>query len=245
VELKVNAPELLEAALRKKRKRCMIGTGSMSDPYMNIPESLDLTRRCLELIERYGFGLALLTKSALVLRDLDLLKAINRKAKCVVQMTLTTYDEELCKIVEPNVSTTLERFAVLQELNRNGIETVVWFSPLLPYINDTEANLRGILKYCEAAGVRGIICFGIGMTLREGDREYYYTKLDEHFPGLKVRYIKTYGNNYVINSPHNDRLMRIFDTECRRMGVLHTPNEVFAYLNEFVDKTVPAQMELF
>lgn len=163
----------------------MIGTGSMCDSYMHCEEQLRLTRRCLELIDAYGFGVAVQTKSDRILRDLDLLCSINRKAKCVVQMTLTTYDEELCRIVEPNVCTTRRRFEVLKTMQENGIPTVVWLSPILPYINDTMENIQGILEYCAQAGVYGIICFGMGMTLRQGDREYYYAALDRHFPGLR------------------------------------------------------------
>lgn len=148
VEVKRNAPELLEAALRKKRSRCMISTGSMCDPYLPIEKTERLTRRCLELIDRYGFGFAVLTKSDLVLRDLDLLKSVHQKTKCVVQMTLTTFDEGLCRILEPRVCTTKRRFEVLKTLQREGIPTVVWLSPVLPFISDTEENLFGILSYC-------------------------------------------------------------------------------------------------
>ena len=113
IEVKRNAPQLLEQALRSKRRRCMIGTGAMSDPYLHLEKELKLTRRCLELIDEYGFGVAIQTKSDMILRDLDLLKSINRKTKCVVQMTLTTCDEELCRIIEPNVCTTARRLEVL------------------------------------------------------------------------------------------------------------------------------------
>ena len=131
IEVKINAPILLEQALRKKRKRCMIGTGSMSDPYLHLEEKLGLTRRCIELIDAYGFGLAIHTKSDLILRDLDLLKSINQKTKCVVQMTLTTFDEMLCKKLEPNVCTTARRIEVLNIMKEEGIPTVVWMTPIL------------------------------------------------------------------------------------------------------------------
>ncbi|MGI6192365.1 MAG: radical SAM protein [Christensenellales bacterium] len=245
VEVKRNAPELLEAALRKKRSRCMISTGSMCDPYLPIEKTERLTRRCLELIDRYGFGFAVLTKSDLVLRDLDLLKSVHQKAKCVVQMTLTTFDEGLCRILEPRVCTTKRRFEVLKTLQREGIPTVVWLSPVLPFINDTEENLFGILSYCFEAGVKGILCFGMGVTLREGDREYFYAKLDEHFPGLKERYIRTYGNSYSCASPNSKKLMELFHRECEKRGVLHNPDEVFAYLDAFEDKTSGEQLSLF
>lgn len=180
VEVKINAPELLERALSRKRKKCMIGTGAMSDPYIPIENQLNLTGKCLEIIAEYGFGLAIQTKSTRILRDLDLLKRINETAKCVVQMTLTTYDESLCKILEPNVSATRERFEALKGFRDNGIPTVVWLSPILPFINDTEENVRGLLGYCVDARVRGILCFGMSLTLREGSREHFYQKLDEH-----------------------------------------------------------------
>lgn len=245
IEVKVNAPELLEDALRRKRSKCMIGTGAMCDPYMPIEDDLKLTRRCLEIIDRHGFGLAIQTKSSRILRDLDLLRSIHEKAKCVVQMTLTTFDESLCQILEPNVSTTRERFEVLQVLRDAGIPTVVWLSPLLPFINDTEENLRGILDYCIEARVHGIINFGICLTLRDGDREYYYKKLDEHFPGLKQKYQQKYGNRYVLESDQNDRLMGIFHETCRTKGIIDEPDAVFRYLHEYENRHQPEQLSLF
>lgn len=236
IEVKQDAVSILEEQLRKKRQPCMISTGAMCDPYIPLEEELRLTRQCLELIERYGFGITILTKSARILRDLDLLKAINSKSKCVVQMTLTTYDEALCRIIEPNVSTTAERFAALKVFRDEGIPTVVWLSPILPFINDTQENLRGIMDYCVQAKVRGIICFGFGVTLREGDREYFYAKLDEHFPGLKQRYISTFGNAYSCGSPNHTQLYQIFHQECRKHGILYKPENVFEYLQTFERK---------
>lgn len=245
VEVKRNAPALLEDALRRKRSRCMIGTGSMCDPYLPLEKSERLTRRCLELIDRYGFGFSVITKSSLVLRDLDLLKRINAKTKCVVQMTLTTFDETLCRVLEPNVCTTARRAQVLNILRDEGIPTVVWLCPILPFINDTEENLCGILNYCFEAKVKGILCFGVGVTLREGDREYFYKKLDEHFPGMKDRYVRTFGNSYSCDSPNHAELMKVFHSECEKHGVLHAPDAVFAYLNEFEDKRSGEQLTLF
>ncbi|GHT99366.1 radical SAM protein [Spirochaetia bacterium] len=245
VEIKVNAPILLEDALKRKRKKCMIGTGAMSDPYIPIPENLANIRSCLELIEKYSFGLAIQTKSKLILRDLDLLKAINEKSKCVVEMTLTTYDDDLCKILEPNVCTTKERFEVLQILRDNNIKTIVWLSPMLPFINDTVENLRGLLDYCVEANVYGIICFGIGLTLREGDREYYYQKLDEHFPGLKQRYQRKYGNSYEVMSDNNHAQMKRFYDVCREHKIVCNNDELFAYMHTFEDKKAAEQLDLF
>lgn len=243
IEVKKNAPELLESILKSKRKRCMIGTGSMSDPYMPLESKLCLTRRCLEIIDQYGFGATVITKSDLILRDLDLLKSIHQKAKCVVQMTLTTFDENLCKKLEPHVCTTKRRAQVLKILNENDIPTIVWLTPILPFINDTEENMKGILDYCIDANVKGIICFNAGMTLREGSREYYYAQLDKLFQNLSKEYRKTYGNSYEVTSKNNAKLMKIFHETCEKHHMIHNPEECFRYTSEFVEKD--NQIKLF
>ncbi len=245
IEVKENALDLLEAALRRKRKRCMIGTGAMSDPYMPLEKRLEYTRRALLLIEQYGFGIALQTKSDLILRDLEILKRINGKTKAVVQITLTTADEELCRIIEPNVCTTKRRFEVLKTLHDEGIPTVVWLCPILPYLNDTEDNIKRLLEMCVEAKVRGILCFGMGLTLREGNREFFYEQLDRHFPMLKQRYIRNFGNQYVINSPHDAELMRLFHRTCEANGILHNNDEIFDYLHRFEEKNAPQQLTLW
>lgn len=238
IEVKRNAPELLEQALKSKRQKAMIGTGSMSDPYMHCEEQLGLTRRCLEVIRKYGFGAAVQTKSDRILRDLDLLDEINRKARCVVQITLTTYDDALCRIIEPNVCTTKRRIEVLQAMQERGIPTVVWLTPILPFINDTKENIQAILDACAQAQVKGIICFDIGLTLREGDREYYYAALDKFFPGLKEKYIRTYGNAYEVPSPDSRELMNLFRSFCRENGIMYRLEECFDYL-----QTLPERYE--
>lgn len=245
IAVKENALELLEKSLRSKRNKCIIGTGSMSDPYIPEEKSLEYTRKALELVYQYGFGMTLITKSDLVLRDLDIIKKINKKTKCVIQITLTTYDEELCKKIEPNVSTTKERFEALKVFRDEGIPTVVWLSPILPFINDTEENLRGILNYCIDAKVYGIICFEIGTTLRSGNGEYFYKQLDKYFPGIKDKYIHTYGNSYRIVSPNNKKLMKLFHKVCEDNGIVHNNEEIFRYLFEFEDKQSGSQLSLF
>ena len=232
IEVKQNAPELLQEALRKKRKRCMIGTGSMGDPYVPIEKELCLTRRCLEIIDRYNFGAALLTKSDLVLRDLDLLSSINKKTKAVVQMTLTTADDELCKVLEPGVCPTSRRVQVLRECKKLGIPTVVWLSPLLPFINDTQENIDAIFDYC--------------------DREYFYAALeraalrDQRFAGLKEIYQKTYGNNYVVSSPRERELMARLSRRCEENNIMLGTDSVFKWMEEFPAAAQdPMQPELF
>lgn len=233
IEVKQNAPQLLEKTLKTKRKKCMVVTGGMGDPYIHLEEKLVITRKCIEIIDKYEYGLAIQTKSARILRDIDLLKSINEKSKCVVQLTMTTYDEDLCKKLEPNVSTTKERFEVLMKMKELGIPTVVWLSPILPMINDTPDNINGILDYCERANVKGIICFGMGVTLRAGDREYFYEALDKHFPGMKHQYIRKYGNAYEINSDNNKELMGIYYERCKKAGIMSKPNDVFKYVHEY------------
>ena len=243
IEVKQNAPELLEKTLKSKRKKCMIGTGAMSDPYMHCEKELELTRRSLEIISKNGFGVTVQTKSDLILRDIDLLSEINHSAKCVVQITLTTYDDELCRILEPNVCNTKRRIEVLEELRKNGIPTIVWLTPILPFINDTEDNITAILNECVRVGVKGIIDFGMGLTLREGDREYYYAALDKYFPGMKERYIRRYGNAYELPSPNAKELMGLFQRICKDNGILSTPDECFGFMQELPDKY--PQMSIF
>ena len=236
IEVKQNAPDLLEKALKSKRRKCMIGTGAMSDPYMHCEENLRLTRRCLEIILENGFGVAIQTKSDRILRDIDLLSKINSSSKCVVQMTLTTYDDDLCRILEPNVCNTKRRIEVLEEMHKNGIPTIVWLTPILPFINDTEDNITAILNECVRVSVKGIIDFGMGLTLREGDREYYYAALDKHFPGMKERYIKSYGNAYELPSPNAKELTGIFKKICKENNILSSPEECFNYMYELPEK---------
>ena len=243
VEVKQNAPELLEKELKSKRRKCMIGTGSMSDPYMHCEEKLFLTRKCLEIILKYGFGAAVLTKSDRILRDIYLLDEINRSAKCVVQMTLTTYDDNLCRIVEPNVCNTKRRIQVLEEMRERGIPTVVWLTPILPFLNDTEENIAAILEECVRVGVKGIVCYNMGLTLRDGDREYYYAALDKYFPGMKEKYRKRFGNAYELPSPNAGNLMKLLYGICSKNEILSKPEECFRYIQEFPDKFT--QMSLF
>lgn len=245
IEVKENAIELLEDALKRKRRKCMLSTGSMTDPYIPLEEEIGNVRKALMLADQYGFGFTLITKSARVLRDLELLKSIHKKTKCVVQMTMTTYDDDLCRKLEPNVSTTRERFDALLRLREAGIPTVVWLCPILPFINDTEENLRGILDYCVKAKVYGVICFGMGVTLREGNREYFYRQLDRLFPGMKEKYIRLYGGRYEVESPNGRRLMELFHKICEENQIVHDNKRIFEYLRTFEEKPEAVQLSLF
>ena len=245
IEVKKNSLELLKKALKNRKERVMIGLGSMTDPYIPLECELKYTRGAMELAYKYSHGFTCITKSDRILRDLDLIKKINEKSKFVVQMTLTSMDDDISRIIEPNVSTTTRRIEVLEILKENEIPTVVWLTPILPYITDTYENINGILDACIRSDVKGIICFGMGMTLRDGNREYYYKKLDEHFPGLSKRYKSEYGNRYSIASPKNNELMQLFDKKTSNAGIMNNPDEIFKYLHDFPGKTRSRQTTLF
>ena len=233
IEVKVNAPDLLEDALSRRRRKSMLHTGAMCDPYMPLEKELGVTRRCLEIIERYGFGITLHTKSDLILRDADVIKRINDRSKAVVVMTLTTFDEKLCRIIEPNVAPSRRRFEVLCRFREHGVPTVIWITPILPFINDTKENIAGILGYCRDAGVRAIVCPRMSVTMRDGNRQYFYKKLDEHFPGMKERYIKEFGEKYELVSPKNDELMRFSYEFCEKNNIIFGWDEPWEFMCEF------------
>ncbi|MDO5825268.1 MAG: radical SAM protein [Methanosphaera sp.] len=245
VEVKANSLELLRKALKNKKDRVMVGMGSMSDPYMPLEDELKYTRGAMELVYKYSHGFTCITKSDLILRDFDLLKKINEKSKAVVQMTLTCMDDELSSIIEPNVCTTTRRLEVLSTLRDNGIPTVAWLTPVLPYITDNVENISTILDECIDLDVKGIICFGMGMTLRDKNRQHYYRKLDEQFPGLKERYVKEFGASYAIRSPNNDELMKLFYRKTGDAGIMNSPDEIFKYLGEYPGKNKSRQTRLF
>ncbi|MFV0465443.1 MAG: radical SAM protein [Lachnospiraceae bacterium] len=243
IEVKKDAMRILEQQLRRRKSPCMINTGAMCDPYIPLEKDLQLTRQMLQLIEGYGFGVSLLTKSTLILRDLDLITSINRKTKAVAQLTLTTYDDALCQLIEPHVSVTSERYQALLKFKEQGVPSIVWLGPILPFINDSRENLEGILEYCLKAGVKGILCFDFGVTLREGDREYFYRMLDHSFPGVRQKYEQYYGNSYLCRSPNQKELNAIFTDFCSRYNMLTGMKAIFAYLSELPQSSV--QLGLF
>lgn len=244
IEVKENALDLLEDTLKKKRKKVMIFTGSMSDPYIPQEKELQLTRGALEIVYKYGFGITLLTKSDLILRDMDLIKKINRKSKCVVQMTLTCADDYLSRIIEPNVCTTTTRAKVLKIFSDNGISCVAWINPILPFILDNEENINKLIDMLVYAKVKGVVVFGFGMTLRSGNREYYYYNLDKYFPSLKQIYINQYSNSYSIVSPKSKQLLKIFNKRCKENNIMNDIDQVFSYLKK-IEKKEYVQLSLF
>lgn len=215
---KENALELLEHELTSKRTTGVITMGSMSDAYNPLEKGLHLTQQALELIRRYRFGAAYTTKSALCARDASLLAEISRNAPVCARLTITCADDDLCRKIEPHVSVSSERFAAMHVLASHGVFTGVWLNPLLPFLTDTEDNIRRIVQMTADNGGRFVVCF-FGMTLRTGNREYYFNALERDFPGTREKYLRTYGNAYELTTPDAHRLYSVFRDECTRCGL--------------------------
>lgn len=241
VKVKENALQIIRDDLRGKTKRGVVATGAMSDPYNPWEQKLGLTRKALELLDFYQFGVAIDTKSALVTRDLDVLQEIKAHSPVLIKLTVTTADSGLCSKIEPHVSSPQERFAAIRTLSDGGIFCGVLMMPILPFLNDTEENIREITKQAKDAGAR-FIYPAMGMTLREGNREYFYQKLDERFPGTTRKYMDTYGVQYVCTSPNAKRLWETFVLECERLGLLYNMNDIIlAYKADYKQQ----QLRLF
>ncbi len=227
VRAKKDALQIIRNELKGKVKTGVIGTGSMSDPYNPYEKEYGLTRGGLELIARYGFGVAIATKSPLVTRDIDILKEIQKNRPVLIKMTVTTCDDALCKIIEPNVAPTSERFKAIKELSEAGIVCGLLLMPVLPFIEDHEENICEIVRQAALYGAK-FIYPAIGMTLRENQREYYFDALDKHFPGIKEKYITHYGNSYECRSIEIEKLWGIFTMQCKKYGLLYKMKDIIS-----------------
>jgi len=225
VRAKENALAIIERELKSKRKTGVIGTGAMSDPYNTFEKEYCLTRGALSLINNYGFGVSIDTKSGLVTRDIDILKKIQVHSPVLIKITITTFDDELCKKIEPNVAVSSKRFAAVKELSGEGIFTGILLMPVLPFLEDTEENISGIIRFAYESGAK-FIYPAFGVTLRQNQRAWYYKKLDEKFPSLKQKYIQQYGNAYECNSPKAGMLWQLFREECDRYGMLYRMEDI-------------------
>ena len=220
VKVKENALQIIRNDLRRKVKTGVIATGAMSDPYNPLERELRLTHNALKLIHAFHFGVAIDTKSALVTRDVDTLQDIKAHSPTIVKITITTADDRLCQKLEPHVSSTSERFEAISTLTDNGIYCGVLMMPILPFINDTDENILEILRMAKESGAR-FIYPALGMTLRQGNREYYFEQLAKLFPQVPEKHIKRYGNRYENPSPRAEKLWDIFTAECERLGLLY------------------------
>ena len=219
IRTKENALEILEEELKSKGLKGVVSFGTLSDPYNLEEKKLELTRGALKLINKYGFGVSIDTKSDLILRDLDLLKEINEKNSVIIKVSITTSDDALAKKIEPKVISSTKRFEVLKELNMNGIYSGILFTPVLPFLTDNEENILSIINKGREAGTR-FIYTKMGMTLRTNQRDYYYAALDQLYPGLKEDYIAVYGKKNVCNTLQYRHLMEYFLNKCSEYHIL-------------------------
>ena len=217
IQVKVNALDRLSDEIRRKKVKGTIGTGSMNDPYMPVEAERRLTRGALQIISAAKFPVHIITKSDLVTRDVDILQEISR-IYAAVSFTITSADDALSKKLEPGAPVSSRRFAALKTLSENGISAGLTMMPILPFIEDSDENIRALLRMAGEAGAKYIIP-GFGLTLRDRQREYYYAKLDRLFPGLREQYQRRYGERYSAESPRAARLGQIFKEECARLGI--------------------------
>lgn len=235
VKAKANALEIIRNDLRSKKRKGVIGTGAMSDPYNPFEKELKLTRHALELINAYGFGVAVATKSTLIARDIDVLKDIREHSPVLCKITITADNDELCGKIEPNAPKSSERFETIKRLSDAGIFTGVLLMPVLPFITDNEENILSIIEKARACGARFIYA-AFGMTLRGNQREYYYDWLDEQIPGLKEKYISRYGERYNCTSPKARKLWSVFTKACERYGLIYKMHDIIrSYTLEYND----------
>jgi len=241
VRAKENAIGILAEQLLHKKKKGVVGTGAMSDPYNPMEKTYRLTAQALELFARFSFGTAIATKSPLITRDTVLLQEIQRHAPVICKITITTADDKLCRQIEPSVAPTTERLEAIHTLSNGGIFTGILLMPILPFITDTTENIKSILTQAKAAGAK-FAYPAFGVTLRDRQREYYYQQLEQLFPGLKEQYIQTYGNSYVCSTLQAKQLYPFFQEQCRALGLLYRMKDI---IQAYKDTNMPKQLSFF
>lgn len=242
VKGKENALQILEQELSKKREKGVVGIGAMSDTYNPLEKEYELTRGALRLLLKYGFGVSIDTKSDLILRDIDLLKEINSKNDVIVKFTITTPKDELAKIIEPRVCVSSKRLQAIKTLSDNGIFVGVMLNPVLPFITDKEEDIKELVTLASENGVKFIHTY-MGMTLRENQRDYYFKKLDEHFVGLKQKYLKCYGARYNCKAINYKKLYKVFMEECKKYGLLYKMSDIIKAYKK--NASIHEQLTLF
>jgi len=245
VHAKKDALNIIEQELQIRRKanapEMVIGTGSMSDPYNHFEKDLELTQGALHLFDKYKCGVGVITKSALVARDADLYAQIEEHSPVNIGITVTTADPDICKIIEPNVSPPADRFRAIQKLADADVFAGVHMNPILPFITDFEENIKRVVENAANSGAKYVLCYGFGMTLRKGSRDYYYENLDKHYPGLKEQYMENYKEQYICNCKNAKELSLIFKEECERYGLLYKIKDI----SRAWKKEKPKQKQLF
>ena len=238
VRTKKDAPLIVEQELSSKRKKGIVGLGSMSDPYNVYERDLNYTRESLRAINKHKFGVFIVTKSDLILRDIDIFKKITNHSVCNIAITITTAKDNLQKRIERNVSSTSKRFDVVKELSDKGIYVGIMMMPILPFINDTIQNIESIVELANKANAKYIYP-SFGVTLRDNQRDYFFDKIGED---LKKKYINTFGDSYMCVSPNYLVLKRHFEKLCRKYGILYRMSDIIKASKEYIKST---QMSLF
>lgn len=229
---KENALNILENELSKKRKKGIVGIGAMSDTYNPLEKIYEQTRQSLMLLSKYGFGVSIDTKSDLILRDMDILKEINLKNNVIIKFTITTSNDDLSKLIEPNVVVSSKRFEAIKELSKNGLFVGIMMNPVLPFLTDNEENIKELVRLAYESGAKFIHTY-MGMTLRENQRDYYFQQLDKKFIGVKEQYIRYFGDRYNCIVPNAKQLFKVFAIECEKYGILYKmPDIIKAYKKE-------------
>lgn len=236
VRAKENALVLIERELKSKRRTGVVGTGAMSDPYNPFEKEYQLTRGALELVNKYGFGISIATKSDLITRDIEILKSIQTHSPVLLKITITAFDDELCKKVEPNVAISSQRFSAIKKLSENGLFAGILMMPILPFIEDYEENIINIIESAHESGAK-FIYPAFGLTLRQNQRDWYFNQLDLKFPGLKKKYIEQFGNSYECHSTNAKALIPIFQNYCKEYNILYKMSDIIkSYKQGYSDK---------
>ncbi|QSX06642.1 radical SAM protein [Sedimentibacter sp. zth1] len=243
VRAKKNSTEIIKNELKKRKKVGVVGTGSMSDPYNPFEKKYELTKKALELIDYYDFGVAIATKSDLITRDIDILKKIKTHSPVICKLTITTANDNLSKIIEPNVCSSFKRFETIRKLSQEGIFSGILLMPVLPFITDSEKNIKKIVELAHQNGAKFIYA-AFGMTLRSNQRDYYYQKLDEKFPNfnLKESYNRQFGDKYSCGSPNAKELWSVFVHECEKYCILYKMSDI---VNDYKKGYEDRQISIF
>lgn len=244
VRIKENSIEIIRKELQSKRRKGVVGTGAMSDPYNPFEVKYELTRQALKLIDEYRFGIGIATKSDLIIRDIDILKKIQSHSPVIVKMTITTFDDELCKKIERKVCTSNKRFKAIKKLSDNNIYTGILLMPLLPFINDNEENIKNIIKKAYECGAKFVFSYGLGVTLRTNQREYYFEQLRKIFPqqNLDEIYMNTFGEVYENPSQNVNYLWTVFKKECEKYNILYKMEDI---IDDYKSKYERSQISWF
>lgn len=243
IKIKKNCIEILEKQLISKRKKGIIATGAMSDPYNPLEKKYELTKKSLQLIKKYGYGLLINTKSSLINRDIEIIRQISEKKDVLIGITVTTSNQTLCNKIEPNTSTTIERIETIKKFTENKIYTGILLMPILPFLNDTIENIDQIIEYARYSKADFIYPY-FGVTLRQNQKDHYLEKIQQINSGLKQKYLNLYRNIYSCLSPNHKKLKQHFISKCEKYNITYKMQDIIKSYK--TPKTNPKkQMTLF